>query len=677
MNRLFFACVPVVLIGCGIVQEFGTSDDAPKAGDDAGNDASVPSLQGDGGAPAPAPLVPTFSWMNPLPTGNDLRGIWGTSDDDVWIAGEHGTVARWDGSKASLVYDGKVDEEFYAMWGSGKDDMWIAGRAGARGQVLHWDGTSWSPSYTLGERSIHALWGTSSNDFWALGEPGTLFHFNGTTFDEQVLISECDPHRAVLRDLWGSSNSDIWAVGDGGAIYHYREKGEPQCPDWARATSAAAGLADPFASEHAYFGIWGSAADDVWAAFLDAPSASSPPKIGFSHFDGTAWRVAQLQVGGWGVPDQSIEPSRRGHRMWGSSANDIVALVASTTWRWNGTTWSPSYIGPTRLGEPGWTATWASANRGIMAVGPAGTFAHLRPDGSWSSVVPGRIHRENLSGVSVAPDGSVWAVSSPWLYAPGRLVRWTTSGWTEVAPLPLEDDVTLTRIKALSNDDVWVAGHVDGPGPNDDYAFVTRLTDGAWGEIQRVPVTAIGGLAVASATNAWVVGNERAARWDGTKWTSIPVGGDLRDVTIAGDDVWIAGTGRDGKGVVLRWDGSKFQPLVRSGSHFFNIWASGPNDVWAVGSEVLHYDGSTWNHVGETDFFASDVWGSGPDDVWLVSEGKQRGIIHHWDGASFSTRYEVSSPLQGISGNAKDNVWFVGHDGATVRFATSAWKPPH
>src|SRR5262245_41031364 len=104
MNRLIFACVPLVLIGCGMVQELGSGTSSPKA--DGGGAPSLPGA--DGGVAAPSPH---FSWLNPTPTGNDLRGIWGTADDDIWVVGAHGTVARWDGQKASLVYQGTGDEE--------------------------------------------------------------------------------------------------------------------------------------------------------------------------------------------------------------------------------------------------------------------------------------------------------------------------------------------------------------------------------------------------------------------------------------------------------------------------------------------------------------------------------------------------------------------------------------
>ncbi|MDF2693698.1 MAG: uncharacterized protein K0S65_2081, partial [Labilithrix sp.] len=650
MNRLFFACVPVVLIGCGIVQEFGTSKDGPKTDGGAESDAGSPPLPDGDASAAPAP---TFSWLNPLPTGNDLLGIWGTADDDVWLAGSHGTIARWDGAKASLVYDGKADEEFYAMWGSGKDDMWIGGRAGAGGRLLHWDGQSLSSPYSLDQRSIHALWGTSSNSVWALADRDVLY-FDGTRFHVSGLCDLSMPTTDLLRDLWGSSASDLWAVGDGGSIYRYQNRsGVGDC--WGRETNSKTGLADPFARDHAYFGVWGSSANDVWAAFIEpATSSRRTWRVGFSHFDGTAWRVTQLENLPFVVPAITTEPTRRGHQVWGRSANDILAVVGTSAWRWNGTTWTSSTVDSRYTPA----ATWGSANRGVMAVGPAGTWRSLEADQSWTQVIP--TMREHLTDVSVAPDGSAWAHYGDQSYqgeAHG-IVRWTESGWAVVPPpLPLAS-FKFAALKALSKDDLWVAGTRYGSG-----GFVARFTNGAWGAIQHVPIDDVRAIDVASPTNAWVVGDKAAARWDGTAWRAIPMPADvgapvLTGVHIAGDDVWISGSaGGSGDGIVLRWDGTRLQTSHRSRNNgYYGIWASGPNDIWVTGDPaVLHYDGSTWAPIGELDFWTDRIWGSGPDDVWLAPRRyvlNGRGAIRHWDGTTLSTVLEVTSPLVSVAGRA-------------------------
>ncbi len=677
MNRWFFACVPLAVIGCGMVQEFGSPNDTP--GTDGGVPTDPPKLpdNDDGGVPSSAP---TFSWLNPLPTGNDLLGIWGTAVDDVWLAGAHGTVARWDGTKASLVYEGKDDEELYAMWGSGKDDMWIAGRAGARGQVIHWNGTSWSPSFHLAEREVHALWGFASNDVWALADEGSFFHFDGTQFLDDSDIPPCEARGSMLRDFWGSSASDLWAVGDDGKIFHRGgRRGAYEC-NWIRATHSLPGEADPFAKENAYFGIWGSSANDVWAAFVVDDGASSVPReVGFSHFDGTAWRVTQLEPA-FGLPPIPREPARRGHRLWGTSANDILAVLGSATWRWNGSMWIESQVTPSTSSRyHAWTAAWGSASVGLMAVGQAGSWSRLQADQSWAPVFP-TARREELSKVSVAPDGSAWALHDNHTLQRG-IVRWTANGWTSLPPLSIDEFSRLEGFKALSKDDLWVAG-TNSPR-QESYGYVTRFTNGAWGPMERLPMDVVWAFDVVSPSNAWAVGRNQVARWDGTTWRAVPLPAQepsllLWDVKVTADDVWIVGQLEHGNGsLVLRWDGARLQTVHRTTTQLSGIWPNGTNDVWLRGSPgVFHYDGSTWASIAEADFTATDIWGSAPDDVWLPSYLNGRGVLRHWDGKSISTVLEMSTPLSSVSGSAKDDVWFVGDAGATLRYATSAWKPP-
>src|SRR6185369_928819 len=84
-----------------------------------------------------------------------------------------------------------------------------------------------------------------------------------------------------------------------------------------------------------------------------------------------------------------------------------------------------------------------------------------------------------------------------------------------------------------------------------------------------------------------------------------------------------------------------------------DLWGSGPNDLWAVGSEapnvsIMHWDGATWSD-GPSAIpvrgMLRQVWGSGPNDVWAIGEanaafvegvlgtGGTGGLLMHWDGS--------------------------------------------
>lgn len=670
MQRWLLTCVPVVLFGCGVVQDFGgPGTDSPNgSGDGNGSSTQPPAL-----APADEAKA-SLSWQNPIPTGNDLHGIWGTADDDVWIGGAHGTIVRWDGVKARVVYEGKTDQPLYAMWGSGRNDMWIAGSSSDRGEVLHWDGAAWSSAFTLGKHPIHALWGSSSSDVWALAEPGLTYHFDGNTFHPVPICDFCEDATPapLLRDLWGGTGGEVWAVGEEGAIF--RTEGMA----WTKEIRSAPGLADPFATDNAYRGVWGSAPNDAWAVYVAAGPGRTHRQVGFSHWDGTAWRVMQVEEGG--VYEQSTAPTMRGHRVWGAAANDILAIVDSSTWRYDGTIWKSSLAG-TPSGEA-WHAVWASPGRGFISVGARGAAGHLEKNQSYTDLLGAM--RSNIEKVSVAPDQSAWSIIGS---TPPIVSRWTSTGWAPAPPLPpTGPNSTLAAVQAFSNDDVWVAGtgrEGDGSSPLQNYGFVTHFTRGVWGPIERAAMRTFHGLTAVSATEVWVVGQGGAAHKEGSTWTQFTV----PEISFTGvtsrstTEVWLVGRAVDGEGnngVVFRWNGGELKEVHRSKLvNGDGIWASGPNDIWVSGQPGAHFDGSSWKRIEESDYFTNSVWGTGPKDVWLLSNSTGEGSIRHWDGTAITTMKSVSPGLYGVSGSGPRDVWIVGAGGATLRYASSPWTTTH
>lgn len=82
--------------------------------------------------------VPTKRFtIVPSPVIADLHGVFGFGADDVWAVGAESTVLHWDGSswtKLSTPFDGASDKpRLLAVWGSSPDDVWVAGE----GTMLH------------------------------------------------------------------------------------------------------------------------------------------------------------------------------------------------------------------------------------------------------------------------------------------------------------------------------------------------------------------------------------------------------------------------------------------------------------------------------------------------------------------------------------------------------------
>src|SRR5215472_7469425 len=116
-----------------------------------------------------------WCWRNPLPTGNNVRAIWGSGASDVWAVGFGGTILHCDGSGWTSVPSGTTSS-LNSVWGSEADDVWAVG---AVGTILHWDGSAWTrvPSGTTNE--LHGVWGSEADDVWAVGFVGTILHGDG------------------------------------------------------------------------------------------------------------------------------------------------------------------------------------------------------------------------------------------------------------------------------------------------------------------------------------------------------------------------------------------------------------------------------------------------------------------------------------------------------------------
>ncbi len=178
----------------------------------------------------------------------------------------------------------------------------------------------------------------------------------------------------------------------------------------------------------------------------------------------------------------------------------------------------------------------------------------------------------------------------------------------------------------------------------------------------------------------WVVGGQlldgAILRYELGRWTQLELGFEvpLLNWVHGVSDADVFAGGNDGK--ILHFDGESWTeqetPVV---DPVWGIWAVAPDDVWAVGGEpvfgttpfVLHYDGRRWSHApiptiqrpGVAAFFK--VWASGAEDVYAVG---QNGVVLHWDGATFTELgVGISQDLIGIWGTGPTDITVVGGRG--------------
>ncbi len=569
---------------------------------------------------------PVWGWQNPLPQGNDLRGIWGSSATDVYAVGDRGTIVRYDGNAWNVVPSG-VTDNLAGVWGSSSSDVFAVGSGGT---ILQYSGTVWKAMNSGSSKDLSGVWGSSSSDVFAVGDNGTILHYDGTSWVRMASGTADD-----LSGVWGSSSSDVFAVG-GRLNYSYRQAGHGTVlhydgSQWSPLPSGTA---------TALVGVFGASSSEVFA-------------VGYSVDDDMInfcfYRSAILGYDGasWSTVDSGGDFF---DGIWCSSATDIYAVGgdikgwAPTVGRirhFDGSTWTTIRTDHELRG------VWGSSPSNIYAVGDYGTILHY--DGSaWNTVSSG--NTQTLYGVWGTSASDVFAVGGGWNYYPydsesyGVILHYDGTEWTPM--------ISGTREWLMS---VW------GSSPSDVFA-----------------VGGIGGE-----------GNYTRAilHYDGTSWTEMPSGvsgdewGCFEDVWgSSATDVFVVCGGMF-EGGILHYDGTAWSPMtIEATSPLRGLWGSSSSDVFAVGDHgtVLHYDGSAWSQmdIGTTMADVRGIWGTSATDVFAV--GWQYGYgdaVWHYDGTSWSmVSTDSGIRLTDVWGSSSSDVYATG-GGGILHYDGITWSP--
>jgi hypothetical protein len=660
----------------------------------------------------------------------------GSADDDVWLVGDGNTVLHWDGERWMDLHGVLRGLDLYSVWSSGPNDAWVAGDAGVTfrynpdepliaytrhlnqggGAILHFDGKGWKADPQIGKRWAHAIWGADATHVFALLEDGDVGRFDGKSWT----ITQA-PASAVLRDVWGTSATDVWAVGDGGTIEHF---------DGTSWTTVAHGSGDPktdpAASKNVYYGVWGASANDVWAVFRDSSHPDLPPhyeqSIGFAHWNGVAWTVAQTMVapGSGRFAPKTHEPIRFGHQLWGGDGRRVLAMSFNTMAPlvFDGTTWSADDT----LATSGIRTLWGRPGIGaLFGAGEGGAlfrFDGVAPESRLTPMFSG--FRESIRSL-VSVGAEVWGIAvngSLMMFQDtdtmGSLVRWTLGGWSHVRLHAKQADgrsceVAVGSVAAAAADDVWVSGaHATSCLPLPMELFTEKTPDvihwdgAAWTAAalpeQEGSSFIDEGLSAhmwipKGGKSPWLIGRTGLLyRLTGTTWTQFSLPDGLRAYAVGGssdDDVWITasrGATPDDDAAIFHLEGNSFKEVHRvSGSAWRSaIVATSPNDVWIRVDPLyirppmgmLHWDGRSW--TDRVDLNARQLWPVGDGKAYFIrndDEGADRTfpladsryVLGYWDGVKETVLGETSATIRSLAAT-QDALWLAGKGGATLRY---------
>lgn len=434
------------------------------------------------------------------------------------------------------------------------------------------------------------------------------------------------PFGMNFTGVWGAAANDVWATGEGGTLWHY------DGTTWApRASGTALDLTS----------IWGTAANNIYVVGQD----------GFiRRWNGTALVLVP------GAPAELYANVVRGR-----SATDVWIAGSfgpndRDMWRFDGVTWTGyntnEFFGISTVLPFSATSAWAMGFSDTAVAWNGVTTTPL--EGAPSSVYA-------LHGTA----NDVWAGGE-------KLSRWNGTAWSTIP--------NITSIRALEGTatDLWAGGDKG----------LHHWNGTAWGALvaTAAPIAALW----PAATGGWAVGasgglyEKTNATW--TQRTGFGVTSALRVVLPIDDhDVWAFGGG-----LAFRWrDGLVEHYAV--GESVDHAWASGPNDVWATGSgnELVHWNGERWTKVatGIADLPELEaVWGTGPTNVYAVTHATNTfepsdAFVIRFDGTAWTkvaTIRETGSigfgaDLTAISGTGPSDIWVGGDEGLLYHWNGTAW----
>lgn len=147
-----------------------------------------------------------------VPGSVQLDAIWGLSDDDLYVAGDAGTLFHRSAEGWSRISLGR-GENLYALWGTSGTSVYVAGQDGL---IMHFDGSQWAAQSTGAFDHLWSLWGLSDQQIFAAGTNGTTLYYDGNAW--QDLSSG---NGSNLYTVWGRDLAHVYACGARGSLLSY------------------------------------------------------------------------------------------------------------------------------------------------------------------------------------------------------------------------------------------------------------------------------------------------------------------------------------------------------------------------------------------------------------------------------------------------------------------------
>jgi hypothetical protein len=511
-------------------------------------------------------------------------------------------------------------------------------------------------------RDASADAGDAARDAEAPKEAGPPLFTTGFCSDDSWCWQNPLPHGLAIEDVFAVAKNDVWAVGDQGLVSRYDGRA------WRKV--------DAGTNAH-LLRVFGLAANDVWIGGVGGllhwnGSAFAPVDIGITMADAVSGIWGSSPDDLWVTDDTTVTfhyggPAEGWRELpidatfgaasdiHGFASNDVWTVGNSVINRWDGQKWSRFPATLDTLGLSLWSV-WGAAPNDVWLGGDDGHLYHFTGSslGSLTLSEPWLVRR--LWGTGPR---DVWAPAFILSSNPGKaaLLHFDGNKWNPIDP---GGDSAHLAIHGTAPDDLWAVGGL---------GLMQHWDGNAWTSRDIATGSEIMSLWASSESDAWAVAGGQALHWNGASWRAMATPAKFLDSVYgtAPDDVWAIGD------QIIHYDGVGWSTVMalplEAGR---GVWAHAKNDVWvSTGSVLQHFDGVKFSIDASEGNNAVQFWGAASNDIWAVGTG-----VTHWDGAVWRG-FSIGAPgeLRSIWGAASNDVWAVGAKGGIVRWRGLGWSP--
>jgi PKD repeat protein len=431
-----------------------------------------------------------WTWVNPLPQGNNLNKVGFIDQNTGWAVGNNGTLMFYNGTswyqkKITLkddllsayfsdtshgwltsswtIYEyknGKIEtvlntsDSHGSLFFLSPDNGWCVG---GLGKIYHYNGIEWKEQNSGLTNILNEVFFTDPNNGWAVGYNGTLLKYNGVKWTQVSISSSNDMNSIFFTDpLHG------WAVGEN-EIWEYNGS------KWTVTNSVN-------------FGTLRS------VYMLDATHGWAVGEKGsIFSYDGSSWKAISSPTFVFGYSICFTDASHG----WIVGEEGQILKFSGTSWSFANSNFTVNAL---------LSLYFVDATHG-WAVGTVGKI--LKYDGtSWSVQASGA--NNNLNSVKFTDVNNGWAVGNI-----GTIVKYNGTSWSLKTSPTLS---SLNGVALINNSNGWAVGN-DG---------VILKYDGTSWTTQTSPTTEdLLSVFFLDATHGYAVGDRGTVlTYNGTSWSA-------------------------------------------------------------------------------------------------------------------------------------------------------------